>query len=97
MFTKQANNLLDDKSYRNLQNLLIKNPKAGDVIRGTGGLRKIRVATSGHGKKGGSRIIYYHFDITGQIALLMIYPKNKKDDLTDKERKFFAFYNCQLE
>lgn len=62
-------------------------PDIGDVIEGTGGIRKVRVASSGHGKRGGSRVIYYHFTSASQIALLLIYPKNEKDDLSADERK----------
>lgn len=87
IFTKRLKELLDDDSYREFQNFLAVNPNAGDVIQGTGGLRKVRVATSGRGKRGGSRVIYYHFTAAAHIALLMIYPKNEKDDLTLLERK----------
>ncbi|MGF6091017.1 type II toxin-antitoxin system RelE/ParE family toxin [Pseudomonas sp. 18173] len=70
-----------------LQKLLVLNPSAGDVIEGTGGIRKMRVAAKGHGKRGGARVIYYHFVSASQIALLMIYPKNEQQDLTADERK----------
>jgi len=62
-------------------------PSSGDVIEGTGGIRKIRVAAKGHGKRGGARVIYYHFVSASQIALLMVYPKNEQQDLTVDERK----------
>ncbi|MFB1011548.1 MAG: type II toxin-antitoxin system RelE/ParE family toxin [Thiopseudomonas sp.] len=87
IFTKRLLELLDDDSYAEFQRYLALHPEAGDLIEGTGGLRKIRVATSGRGKRGGSRVIYYHFTAAAQIALLMIYPKNEKDDLTASERK----------
>lgn len=87
VFTKRLLELLDDDSYAEFQRHLALYPEAGDLIEGTGGLRKIRVATSGRGKRGGSRVIYYHFTAAGQIALLLIYPKNEKDDLTAPERK----------
>ncbi|WP_417598672.1 type II toxin-antitoxin system RelE/ParE family toxin [Oceanospirillum sp.] len=53
----------------------------------TGGLRKVRVASRGRGKRGGSRVIYYHFVSKSHIALLLIYPKNEKDNLSSDERK----------
>lgn len=87
VFTKRLSGLLDDTSYAEFQALLAHNPNAGDVIEGTGGIRKIRVASSGRGKRGGSRVIYYHFTAAAQIALLMIYPKSEKDDLTPTECK----------
>lgn len=87
MFTKRLRELLDDDSYAAFQQLLADRPDVGDVIEGTGGIRKVRVASSGRGKRGGSRVIYYHFTTASQIALLLIYPKNEKDDLTADERK----------
>ncbi len=87
VFTRRLCELLDDDSYADFQRLLAERPDIGDVIEGTGGIRKVRVASSGRGKRGGSRVIYYHFVSAAQIALLLIYPKNEKDDLTSDERK----------
>jgi hypothetical protein len=87
IFTRRAKELLDDDAYITLQKLLVSNPSSGDVIEGTGGIRKIRVSAKGHGKRGGARVIYYHFVSVSQIALLMIYPKNEQQDLTADERK----------
>ncbi len=87
VFTKRLSGLLDDDSYAAFQRQLAVRPEAGDVIEGAGGIRKIRVASQGHGKRGGSRVIYYHFSSSDQIALLLIYPKNEKDDLTPDECK----------
>lgn len=87
VFTKRLKELLDDTEYAALQSTLIENPKAGSVIEGTGGIRKIRVAAKDHGKRGGARVIYFHFDSAHRIALLMVYPKNQKDSLTAKEKK----------
>lgn len=86
-FTKQLRELLDDDSYAEFQRQLAERPEMGDVIEGTGGLRKVREASSGRGKRGGSRVIYYHFTAASQIALLIIYPKGEKDDLSTDERK----------
>lgn len=87
VFTKRLRGLLDDDSYAAFQKQLAARPESGDVLEGTGGIRKIRVASHGHGKRGGSRVIYYHFSSVAQIALLLIYPKNEKDDLTPDECK----------
>lgn len=87
VFTKRLRELLDDDSYAAFQRQLAERPEMGAVIEGTGGIRKVRVATGGHGKRGGSRVIYYHFSSASQIALLLIYPKNEKDDLSAEERK----------
>ncbi|WP_198588715.1 type II toxin-antitoxin system RelE/ParE family toxin [Alloalcanivorax mobilis] len=87
IFTKRLRDLLDDESYSAFQRQLADHPDMGDVIQGTGGLRKIRVASSGRGKRGGARVIYYHFVSASRIALLLIYAKNEKDDLSPDERK----------
>lgn len=87
IFTKRLRELLTDDSYAAFQRQLAERPDMGDVIEGAGGIRKVRVASSGHGKRGGSRVIYYHFTSASQIALLLIYPKNEQDDLSADERK----------
>ena len=87
VFTKRLPDLLDDEGYSALQRQLADHPDLGEVIQGTGGLRKIRVAYRGRGKRGGARVIYYHFASASRIALLLIYAKNEKDDLSADERK----------
>lgn len=87
IFTEQVRQLLDDEAYAALQELLAQHPEAGDLIKGTGGLRKIRVAAKGHGKRGGGRVIYYHFVTAHQIVMLLAYPKNTQDDLTADQKK----------
>ena len=59
VFTERVKELLDDETYAGFQAYLAEYPQAGDVIEGTGGLRKIRVAAKGRGKRGGARVIYY--------------------------------------
>ena len=66
---------------------LIADPQVGDVIKGTGGLRKVRWAAGGKGKRGGVRVIYYVVDEAGQVRLLLIYKKGIQDDLTAAQRK----------
>lgn len=68
--------------------MLIEHPDAGDVIEGTGGLRKIRHADEkrGKGKRGGLRIIYYWWQTGRQFWLFTVYNKNEMDDLTADQR-----------
>ena len=80
-------NLLDDENYAMLQTHLAKHPEAGDVIRGGGGLRKIRWAAKGHGKRGGVRVIYYWWTGKDRISMLFLYPKNEMDDLSAEQLK----------
>lgn len=82
VFTHQVLHLLKDEEYRRLQMALVLRPDAGAVIPGSGGLRKLRWAASGRGKRGGARLIYYWATDQEQILLLFIYPKNVQDDLT---------------
>jgi hypothetical protein len=74
---------------QNLQNFLLLSPKAGDVIAGTGGLRKLRFGdpSRGKGKRGGLRIIYYWYEIKLQFWLFTLYDKDEMSDLGQKERK----------
>ncbi|MRV75548.1 hypothetical protein GJ700_27910 [Duganella sp. FT92W] len=84
-FTRLVNELLTDDEYAGLQSILIENPDRGDIIRGGGGIRKLRYALAGRGKSGGVRAIYYWIREDHQIFMLLIYSKSKKDDLTDRE------------
>ena len=87
VFTKQIRTELDDDSYRLLQVELARNPEAGALIRGTGGLRKIRWAARGRGKSGGIRVIYYWHRPKDSLLMLLAYGKNVQDDLTPAQRR----------
>src|SRR5687768_11572797 len=87
VFTADVKTLLPDDSYAQLQRELIARPTAGDLIPGTGGLRKTRWRLPGQGKRGGARVIYYLRASHSQILLLVIYGKGTKDDLTADEKK----------
>lgn len=80
-FTRQVRELLDEESYRQFQLELVENPERGNVIPGSGGLRKIRWHGSGRGKRGGTRVVYYWATEREVILLLLAYPKNERDDL----------------
>jgi len=85
IFTKQITGFLPDEEYKHLQQDLIINPEAGDLIRNSGGLRKVRWKLQGKGKSGGIRVIYYWYSKEEQIFMLLAYGKNQKDNLSDKE------------
>ncbi|WP_266167855.1 type II toxin-antitoxin system RelE/ParE family toxin [Dyella subtropica] len=87
IFTQLVTDLMDDDEYAQLQRFLARNPKAGDVIQGTGGLRKVRWKSHGKGKRGGTRIIYYHADALHQLRMLLIYEKGAIKDLTEDQKK----------
>ncbi|HEU0187285.1 MAG TPA: hypothetical protein VFR06_05260 [Gallionellaceae bacterium] len=88
-FEGNRQNYLDDESFRGLQKMLMENPEAGDVIEGTGGLRKVRYSDEkrGKGKRGGLRVIYYWWLHGKQFWLYTVYNKDEMDDLTAAQRK----------
>ena len=86
-FTKQVLRLLDDESYAELQIALFQRPDLGKVLKGSGGLRKVRWAAKGHGKSGDVRVIYYWYVANELITFCRIYPKNEKENLTTDEIK----------
>ena len=90
IFTKEIRSLLSDDDYRTLQTALMLRPEQGKIIRGTGGLRKIRWGGKGHGKRDGYRLIYYWDNQTDTFYMLFIYPKNRQEDLTVKQRKLLS-------
>jgi hypothetical protein len=79
-----------DEDLRSLQNHLLANPDAGDVLRGGSGLRKLRWAASGRGKRGGARVIYYRYVSAEQIYLIYGYVKNEQEDLTSEQVKLLS-------
>lgn len=85
VFTRRAAGHLSDEDLRALQNMLFENPKAGAVMPGSGGFRKIRVPMQGRGKRGGGRVIYYFVDRMNRIYLLFFFPKNEQADLTPEQ------------
>jgi mRNA-degrading endonuclease RelE of RelBE toxin-antitoxin system len=87
IFTKRIQEILANDEYRELQNFLVNNPAAGDIIKGSGGLRKVRWRGSGRGKRGGSRIIYYWIKSKNAILMLFVFNKNESARLTDSQLK----------
>ena len=77
---------LTDDDLNRLQEELLADPKVGAVMRGTGGVRKMRFAFEQQGKSGSARVIYVDFEVYEKIFLITAYPKNVKDNLTDSER-----------
>jgi mRNA-degrading endonuclease RelE of RelBE toxin-antitoxin system len=87
MFSKHLNGYMDDQEYNDFQHYLMEDPKAGVLIQGTGGLRKVRWGIKNRGKSGGVRIIYYWQQSEEQIYLLTVYAKNEAVDLSANEKK----------
>ncbi len=81
LFTRLVQEYMTDEEYQELQVVLIERPEAGDVIPGTGGVRKLRWKAPGRGKRGGYRVIYYPKTAQGIIWMLTMYPKNVADTI----------------
>lgn len=86
-FTRLLPVYLDDEAYRQLQTYLMNEPDAGALIRGSGGVRKVRWGARGKGKSGGVRVIYYWVTAEDQILMLTIYGKGEKEDLSAADLK----------
>jgi mRNA-degrading endonuclease RelE of RelBE toxin-antitoxin system len=81
LFSKYLPDYLADDEYAALQEFLCEHPEAGDLIRGSGGVRKLRWARPGSGKSGGVRVCYYVRTKAGRILMLTIYAKSAQDSI----------------
>lgn len=90
IFTRIITRLLDDENYRRLQIALMLRPEQGPIIRGAGGLRKVRWAKAGSGKRGGLRVIYYWAQTESAFYMLYGYSKNEQDDLTPTQARLLG-------
>jgi hypothetical protein len=91
-YRRRADELLSADEQDAVIDLVAHNPICGDVIPGTGGLRKVRVRRGEDGKRGGARVIYYFYSEDFPVLLMAIYAKNEKADLNEREKKEFAGY-----
>lgn len=90
IFAKSKEGIFDEDSLLDLQIALLENPASGKLIPGGGGLRKLRWAASGRGKRGGARVIYYWISDENLIFLLLAYKKNRQEDLTSEQLKILT-------
>jgi mRNA-degrading endonuclease RelE of RelBE toxin-antitoxin system len=84
-FAAKADKILSAAEKDDLFDFIARNPKAGDIIPGTGGVRKMRFAVQGKGKRGGVRVIYYYYNDRNPVLLFTVFGKNEKSDLREKE------------
>ena len=87
IFTKRITELLSDEEYREFQSDLAANPQTGDVVPGLGGLRKIRLALPGRGKRGGARVLYLLFLNAETVFLLYVFTKGEFGDLPPNKKR----------
>jgi hypothetical protein len=85
IFTKLITGLMSDDEYKDLQEALVTRPEMGSLIKNSGGLRKARWSLEGRGKSGGVRVIYYWMSADEQLYMLLVYPKNEQENLTDAQ------------
>jgi len=86
-YLRRAERLLSERERQDLVDYLADHPKAGVIMRGTGGIRKLRWARTGMGKRGGVRVIYYYHNEQMPLYLLTLFSKGAKDDLSPSERR----------
>lgn len=86
-FSKKVTKILSQEEQEALHRHLIQHPDEGDVIPGTGGIRKLRWAASGRGKRGGARVIYFYHVVGTTIYLMACYTKNEQDDISPAVKK----------
>ena len=87
VFTRKITMFIDDVQYRQMQSVLIRDPKAGSLIPGAGGLRKLRWNLAGKGKRGGLRVIYYWYFSRSIILMLYAFRKSEAEDISREHLK----------
>ena len=81
VFTKHLSKYMKDEEYRLFQLCIMDSPEKGAIVKGSGGVRKIRWAINNKGKSGGIRVIYYWKESASETWLLTLYAKNEKDSI----------------
>ena len=81
LFTRLVVEYLQDEEYLGLQAALMREPEAGAIIPGSGGVRKLRWSLAGRGKRGGLRVVYYWRSREGEFWMLTLYPKNVAENI----------------
>lgn len=84
-YRRRTDTLLSPDESEAVVDLVAYEPTCGDVIPGTGGLRKVRIGREGIGKRGGARVIYYFYNAEFPLVLMALYAKNERGDLTVRE------------
>lgn len=96
-YERSSKGLFGEREHRFVESMLLKDPHAGAVVEGTGGVRKLRVALPGGGKRGGARVIYYFRQRRGRIYLVLVYAKHDRENITRAERNAMRSLIAALE
>ena len=97
LFLASSRGLLDDEALRQVDITLLAEPRAGEVVPGTGGIRKLRAALPGRGKRGGARLVYLYVEVRGTVYMLLAYAKSEQVDLSPAEKRTLRVLAKQLE
>jgi hypothetical protein len=89
-FLARSSKLMSDGERAEVVEMLARDPECGEVMRGTGGVRKVRIALAGRGKSGGARVIYYFHSERLPVFALTVFAKNERANLTPAERNVMA-------
>ena len=89
-FLARSSKLMSDEQRAQVVEMLARNPECGEIMQGTGGVRKVRVALAGRGKSGGARVIYYFHSERLPLFALTVFAKNERSDLTAAQRNAMA-------
>jgi hypothetical protein len=81
---------MTEREAEDVKTVISADPECGDLMKGTGGIRKVRFAVGSKSKSGGVRIIYYYYNDTMPVFLLTVFAKSEKDNLTERERNDLA-------
>jgi len=92
LFARAAEKIWNEDERAELVDFVAHNPEAGDVIPGTGGVRKLRWARPGGGKRGGARVVYFYYRPDCPLYLLLTYAKAQATDLNADEKKAVAAF-----
>lgn len=95
-YLSRANRIMNEEERAEVVDMLAAAPASGVLIRGTGGLRKLRVALDGRGKSGGARVIYWFHSRDYPAVLLWAFAKNEADNLTAAQRNALAAATAEL-
>jgi hypothetical protein len=96
LYLSQAKGLLEEEERGAIVDMLAAEPVSGVLIKGSGGIRKIRFGRKGRGKRGGVRVIYFYHDAEMPLYLLTVYAKGRKDDLSRREVEVLAGLTREL-
>jgi hypothetical protein len=95
-FLRDAKRIMDDEERQEIVAFLAHNPNAGDILQGTGGIRKLRFAREGGGKSSGYRVIYFFHSAAIPLFALNVFAKNEKTNISPAERNALKTLSAQL-